>query len=131
MSQVSYKFPPKHFSSQKAAFNNFNKNTAIAYMNDKCKSSNYHQCGQISVLLVKEHFRDSFLKPYAAASAMQSEPCFPCVWKYAIKKYYDALSPSFQLHHTAYKILILLLKPEQDSSTISVSTKTCQILLQV
>ena len=115
MSQVilSYKFPPKHFNSQKAYFNNLNKNTVIAYTNDKCNSSNYQQCGQTPALLVMECFRDSFLKPYVASSAKQPEPCFHCAWKQFIKKYYDVLSPSFQLHHTVNKILILLLKPGQ------------------
>lgn len=105
MSQESYyMFPPKHFNSQKAYFNNCNKNTAIAYMNDKSNSSNYQQCGQTPVLLVMEHFRHSFSKPYAASSAKQSERCFHWAWKYFIKKY-DVLSPSFQLHHTVNKIL--------------------------
>ena len=130
MSQVilSYKFHPKHFESQKVSINTLNKNTAIAYTNDRCSSSNYQQYGQTPALLVMECFRDSFLKPYAASSAKQPEPCFHWVWKYFIKKYYDVLSPSFQLHHTVNKILIILLKPRQDSSTISVPTMSCRVL---
>lgn len=64
---------------------------------------NYQQFSQTPALLVTEHFRDSFLKPYATPSAKQSEPCFHWTWKYFIKKYDDVFSPSFQLHHTVKK----------------------------
>lgn len=58
---LSYKILPKHFNSQKAYFNNFNKNITIAYTNDKRNSSNYQRCGQNPSLLVMECFRDSLL----------------------------------------------------------------------
>lgn len=82
---LSYKLPSKHFNSQKAYFDNFNKNIGlwIVCMNDECNSTTssvvrlqlYWQCNILG----------QFLKPYAAPSVKQLEPSFHWTQKYFIK----------------------------------------------
>lgn len=66
---------------------------AIAYWNDKCNSNNYQQRGETPALLVMEHFRDSFCKPYPAK---HPEPCFHWAWSTSLKSAMMLLSLSFQ-----------------------------------